>query len=169
LKAVGGQGVLMKKRGGSLISDGGLTMVELLLAMVLFAIVSSIAIPSFRGYIDNTKLKGAARQIMSDIADTQERAKAENAQYRITLNVSPANTYSLDRLTAPAQSQVKTLAEHGSNILIEVTTYASNQVTFEARGILNQAGTITLRNNRNSTAVISTSLAGRTNAQFTLQ
>jgi len=159
----------MKKSRVSLLSNGGFTMVELLIAMVLFAIVSSIAIPSFRGYIDNTKLKGAARQIMSDISDAQERAKAENAQYRITLNVSPANTYSQDRLTAPTQSQAKTLAEHGNDIRIEATTYASNQVTFEARGILSQTGTITLRNNRNSTAVISTSLAGRTNAQFTLQ
>jgi prepilin-type N-terminal cleavage/methylation domain-containing protein len=164
-----GQGVLMKKRGGSLISDGGFTMVELLLAMVLFAVVSSIAIPSFRGYIDNTKLKGAARQIMSDICDVQERAKSENAQYRITLNPDPANTYDLERLTAPAQTQTKTLTEYGSDIRITATAYTSNRVTLEARGILNQTGTITLRNNRGSTAVITTSLAGRSNVQFTLQ
>lgn len=159
----------MKKSGGLRLSNGGFTMVDLMIAMVLFAIVSSIAIPSFRGYIDNTNLKGAARQIMSDICDVQERSKAENAQYRITLNVSPANTYALDRLTAPTQSQTRTLTEQGNVIRIEATTYASNQVTVEARGIFSQTGTITLRNSRNSTAVISTSLAGRTNVQFTLQ
>jgi len=151
-------------------SNGGFTLVELILALFFFAIVTAIAVPSFRGYIDNTKLKGAARQIMSDIYDVQLRAKSENAQYRITLNVDPANTYVLERVTAPAQTQTKTLSEHGSDMRITATTFTSNQVNFQARGILSEDNrTITLRNSRNSTAVISVSLTGRANVQFTLQ
>jgi Tfp pilus assembly protein PilE len=151
-------------------SNGGFTLVELMLALFFVAIVTAIAIPSFRGYIDNTKLKGAARQIMSDIIDVQLRAKSENAQYRITLNADPANTYTVERVTAPAQTQTKTLAEHGSNIRITATTFTSNQVNFQTRGILSEDNkTITLRNGRNSTALITTSLAGRTHVQFTLQ
>jgi type II secretory pathway pseudopilin PulG len=150
-------------------SNGGFTLVELMLALFFFAIVTAIAIPSFRGYIDNTKLKGAARQIMSDISDVQLRAKSENAQYRITLNADPANTYTVERVTAPAQTQTKTLTEYGSDIQITATTFTANKVNFQTRGILDQAGIISLRNSRNSTATIDTSLAGRTNAKFTLQ
>ena len=160
----------MKNGRRMIFSNGGFTLVELMLALFFFAIVTAIAIPSFRGYIDNTKLKAAARQIMSDIIDVQLRAKSENAQYRITLNVDPANTYTLDRVTAPAQTQTKTLTEHGSDIRITATTFTSNQVNFQTRGILSEDNrTITLRNGRNSTALITTSLAGRTHVQFTLQ
>jgi type II secretory pathway pseudopilin PulG len=160
----------MKNGRRQILLNGGFTMVELMLALFFFAIVTAIAIPSLRGYIDNTKLKGAARQIMSDIYDVQLRAKSENAQYRIALNADPANTYVLERVTAPAQTQTKTLAEHGSDIRITATTFTSNQVNFQTRGILSEDNrTITLRNNRNSTAVISVSLTGRANVQFTLQ
>jgi len=160
----------MKNGRRMIFSNGGFTLVELILALFFFAIVTAIAVPSFRGYIDNTKLKGAARQIMSDIYDVQLRAKSENAQYRITLNVDPANTYVLERVTAPAQTQTKTLSEHGSDMRITATTFTSNQVNFQARGILSEDNrTITLRNSRNSTAVISVSLTGRANVQFTLQ
>ena len=161
---------MMKNGRRVIFSTNGFTLVELMLALFFFAIVTAIAIPAFRGYIDNTKLKGAARQIMSDIADVQLRAKSENAQYRITLNAAPANTYALERVTAPAQTQARTLTEHGSDIRIEATTFTSNQINFLARGILSEDNrTITLRNGRNSTALITTNLAGRTHVQFTLQ
>jgi prepilin-type N-terminal cleavage/methylation domain-containing protein len=160
----------MKNGRRVIFSKGGFTLVELMLALFFFAIVTAIAIPSFRGYIDNTKLKAAARQIMSDITDVQLRAKSESAQYRITLNVDPANTYALERVTAPAQTQTKTLTEHGSDIRITATTFTSSQVNFQARGILSEDNkTITLRNGRNSTALITTNLAGRPHVQFTLQ
>ena len=98
------------------------------------------------------------------------RAKAESAQYRMTLNVDPANTYTLNRLTAPATTQTKTLVEHGNDIRITATTFISNQINFQVRGILSEDNrTITLKNGRNSTALIVVSLAGRANVQFTLQ
>lgn len=170
MKALHGHGVSIMKNRKILFSDGGFTLVELVLALFFFAIVTAIAIPSFRGYIDNTKLKGAARQIVSDLSELQVRSKAESAQYRMTLNVDPANTYALARVTAPAQTQTKTLTEHGNDIRITATTFTSNQVNFQARGILSEDNrTITLRNGRNSTALIAVSLAGRANVQFTLQ
>ncbi len=150
-------------------AGGGFTLIELMLALLFFAIVTAIALPSFRGYIDNTKLKAAARQIVSDMVETQQRAKAENAQYRITLSLDPANTYTVERVTAPAQSQTKTLTEHGS-IRITATTFTSNAVNFQTRGILSEDNrTITLRNSRNSTAQITSNLAGRTHVQYTMQ
>jgi prepilin-type N-terminal cleavage/methylation domain-containing protein len=154
----------------SVISTGyGFTLIELMLALLFFAIVTAIALPSFRGYIENTKLKAAARQIVSDMAEAQQRAKAENAQYRITLGLDPANTYTVDRVTAPAETQTKTLAEHGS-IRITATTFTASEVNFLARGILSEDNrTITLRNSRNSTAQITSNLAGRTHVQYTMQ
>ena len=149
---------------------GGFSLIELMLALFFFAIVTAIAVPSFRGYIGNTKLKAAARQIVSDMAETQQKARAENAQYRITLNLDPANTYIVERLTAPVQTQIRTLAEHGSGIRIAATTFTAREVNFQPRGILSEDNrTITLRNSRNSTALITATLAGRTHVQFTMQ
>lgn len=154
----------------AILTGSGFTLIELVLALLFFAIVTAIALPSFRGYIENTKLKAAARQIVSDMAEAQQRAKAENAQYRITLGLDPANTYAVERVTAPAETQTKTLAEHGSGIRIAATTFTSNEVNFLARGILSEDNrTITLRNSRNSTAQITSNLAGRTHVQYTMQ
>ena len=157
--------------GRSVISNrNGFTLVELVLALLFFAIVTAIALPSFRGYIENTKLKAAARQIVSDMAEAQQRAKAENAQYRITLSLDPANTYTVERVTAPAATQTRTLAEHGGGIRIAATTFTANEVNFLARGLLSEDNrTITLRNSRNSTAQITSNLAGRTHVQYTMQ
>ena len=151
-------------------SRNGFTLVELVLALLFFAIATAIALPSFRGYIENTKLKAAARQIVSDMAEAQQRAKAENAQYRITLSLDPANTYTVERVTAPAATQTRTLAEHGGGIRITATTFTANEVNFLARGLLSEDNrTITLRNSRNSTAQITSNLAGRTHVQYTMQ
>ncbi|OPY04950.1 MAG: hypothetical protein A4E67_02147 [Syntrophaceae bacterium PtaB.Bin038] len=160
----------MGKARSMIPTRSGFTLVELVLALLFFAIVTAIALPSLRGYIENTKLKAAARQIVSDMAEGQQRAKAENAQYRITLMLDPANTYTLERVTAPAETQTKTLAEHGGGIRITATTFTANEVNFLARGILSEDNrTITLRNSRNSTAQITTNLAGRTHVQYTMQ
>jgi Tfp pilus assembly protein FimT len=162
----------MKNGRRVILSNGGFTLVELMLALFFFAIVTAIAIPSFRGYIDNTKLKAAARQIMSDITDVQLRAKSENRPYTITCSLDPTNTCRIQAAAAnnlPAVDETKTLAEHGSDIRITATTFTANKVNFQTRGILDQAGILSLSNRRNSTATIDTSLAGRTNVQFTLQ
>jgi len=159
------------ENGRSVISTrSGFTLIELVLALLFFAIATAIALPSFRGYIENTKLKAAARQIVSDMAEAQQRAKAENAQYRITLSLDPANTYTVERVTAPAATQTRTLAEHGGGIRITATTFTANEVNFLARGLLSEDNrTITLRNSRNSTAQITSNLAGRTHVQYTMQ
>ena len=61
-------------------------MVELLITLALLGIVTAIAVPSFRGWIDNTNLKDAARTISSDVYDTRARAIAESRTYTITYN-----------------------------------------------------------------------------------
>lgn len=163
----------MKNGRRVIFSNGGFTLVELILVLFFFTMATAIAVPSFRGYIDNTRLKGAARQIMSDIYDVQLRTKAENRPYTITYSPNPTNTCRIQATAAnglPAVDETKTLAEHGSDIRIMATTFTSNQANFQARGILSEDNrTITLRNSRNSTAVISVSLTGRANVQFTLQ
>lgn len=58
---------------GRYANAAGGDLVELVLTLFFFAIVTAVAVPSFRGYIDNTKLKAAARQIVSDMAETQQK------------------------------------------------------------------------------------------------
>ena len=52
-------------------------MVELLITLVLLGIVAAIAVPSFRGWVDNSNLKAAARTLSSDIAYMRDGGHVE--------------------------------------------------------------------------------------------
>ena len=53
---------------------GGFTLVELLIAVSLIAIMTGAAIPSFTGYIKNQNARQAQEQLRSDLRSVQTRA-----------------------------------------------------------------------------------------------
>ncbi len=142
-------------------------MVELLLILVLLMIVSTIATPFLRGWVDNSNLKGAARSISGDIYFLKERATSENRQYRIVFNISPTNTYLLQQGTvsgAPYNTiEMRTIQEYGN---VQITS--ANQFDVGIRGYMS-AGSIVLANGRGSTATITTLPTGRAHVTYNMQ
>ncbi len=142
-------------------------MIELLLILVLLMIVSTIATPFLRGWVDNSNLKGAARSISGDIYILKERATSENRQYRIVFNISPTNTYLLQQgmvSGAPYNTiEMRTIQEYGN---VQITS--ANQFDVGTRGNMS-AGSIVLANSRGSTATITTLPTGRAHVTYNMQ
>ena len=58
----------------------GFTLVELLIALMIVGILSSIAVPSFTDYVTNSR-RMQAKQFMMDLASRQEQFLLDNKTY----------------------------------------------------------------------------------------
>ena len=152
----------------------GFSMVELLITLVLIGIVAAIAIPSFRGWVDNSNLKAAARTLSSDIAYMREAASSSGrshtvaydmAQNRYTLrwDSDGAGTYA----DVPNYPALRLLSDHGSGI--QITSVSQTPIKIISSGAINPFGNVVITNNRGSTATISTLITGRSHVTYSMQ
>lgn len=153
----------------------GVTLIELIIAIAIFAIVAGIAYPMFQRIAINNNLKTAARDLASDFANMKERSIAEYRMHRITLNLG-SNTYTLQQCGnqgAPCngwnQMFVKNLRDVAPDIVFDAGNTNQVDFFFQGRGTMTPAGTIALTNSRNSTARITINITGRSSVQFNLQ
>ncbi len=149
--------------------DAGFSLVELCITIVLLGIVAAIAFPSFRGWVDNSNLKGAARAVSSDVYDTRGRALAENRVYTITFSADPTNTYTI---TAPAANgltavnETKNLSEYGG---VRMTSASVGAITIQSRGTVTPTVNVIMTNSRNSTGTINVLITGRAHVTYSMQ
>jgi len=161
------------RRTGRRSGRDGFSLVELLVVIGLIGIVAGFSIPAFQRYATNANLKAAAREIMSDINNTKQRAIEENNNtYRITFS-TVANNYVLswtDMTTTPstARTLTKSPTSIGADVRISAVTYTDGFISFERRGTAKN-GSVTLTNSRGSVALIRSNITGRAYAQFTIQ
>jgi len=62
----------------------GFTLVELMIVVVVIAILASVAIPSYSGYVTDARRQGAAQEMLT-IASRQEQHFLDNKAYATTL------------------------------------------------------------------------------------
>lgn len=145
----------------------GFSLIELLIAIALVAIVAAIAVPQFQRYANNADLKTAAREISGDFSAVKQMAVANNVRYEIAIDVA-GNSYTLSRTDPSAVVWTKSPASFGSGVSFVSTTFGGAKATFQKRGTVTN-GTIILRNIRGSTATITTNITGRTYVEFAMQ
>jgi prepilin-type N-terminal cleavage/methylation domain-containing protein len=158
------------------LSGRGFSLLELMLTLSILIIVASIAYPLFQRFVANGHLRSAARDIMADFISLKQKAMAESATYQISFDVGK-NTYLIQRMQPPPpppslqpQPYTKSPASFSNDIKIQNAAFGSGTtVNFEARGILNPAGNLTLINARGSTAKITCNIAGRIYVEFKMQ
>jgi type IV fimbrial biogenesis protein FimT len=149
--------------------DEGFTIVELLITLALLGIVTAIAIPSLRGWIDNMTLKDASRTISSSFYDTRARAISESRTYTITYNTNPPYTYTIAAPAVgllPLVNEIRNLSEFRG---VRITGIPAGQITIQSRGIVSPAGTVVLTNGRNSTGTINVLITGRSHVTYSMQ
>ncbi len=138
----------------------GFSLIELLVATALVAIVATIAVPQFQRYSHNVNLKNAAREMSGDFSAAKQMAIANNLDYRIAIDVG-GNSYTLTRTDTSAVIWTKSLASFGGGARITSTTFSGAAINFQKRGTASN-GRIVLQNVRGSWAHVHVNITGRT-------
>jgi prepilin-type N-terminal cleavage/methylation domain-containing protein len=155
---------------------GGFSLIELLVAMALVAIVAAIAVPQFQRYATNADLKTAAREVASDFFNTRQQALegtiGQDLVYRLTFDVG-ANSYTMESKEAAAATWntvwTKSFASFGGISIYSINFSGGSVVNFQKRGTLSSWGNLILRNGRDSRATVSVNSTGRTYVTFAMQ
>ncbi len=151
-------------------NGNGFTLVELLIVIGIFSVLTLIALPNFFGTIlPQLRLKGAARDIITDMRYARMRAASLNKEYRITFTEA-AEQYQVEQGNKSSGSDLWTAEGvvrdftdadtryyHSGMDIVSVT---SNPVYFKPTGSTT-ATSITVQNEKGNTAVIRSSIAGR--------
>jgi prepilin-type N-terminal cleavage/methylation domain-containing protein len=148
-------------------SRKGFTLVELMIAIAVIAIIAAIGGLSLHSYTLNRNLKSAAREIVSDFFVSRSRAVSEGKNYRIVFDI-PGSSYTIQPGTFTPVT--KSPAAFWSDIRIIDANFGNGQtVNFLARGTMSPFGNIKLGNSRQSYAIIKVNITGRTYVTFDIK
>ncbi len=67
-------------------NESGITFIELMVVLGILAIMASIAVPSFIGWLPNYRMRSAADELLSTMWMAQKRAVSENANVAVTFD-----------------------------------------------------------------------------------
>jgi prepilin-type N-terminal cleavage/methylation domain-containing protein len=157
--------------------DGGFSVIELLITIVLLGVVLAMATPGIRGYLDNYNLKTAARAVSGDIAYLREAAMTEynnGTKYCIKFDTS-SNKMSLlwdnggSLVPVVNYPSERVMSDFGSGVQITNTPSGSQWVKVYQRGFIGNAGDIEITNNRGSKAKITLLATGRVYVTYSMQ
>lgn len=133
-------------------SASGFTVLELMVAIGIAAIVMAVAVPSFMSWLPTLRLSSAARQVATDLQVARMKAISQNTSYTVTF--TPSNgTYSYS-------TDSRDIGQLYPGISI---SSAPNPV-FTPRGTASTTGTIRLSNGT-ATKDIVVSTVGRVTIQ----
>ena len=144
----------------------GFTLVELMIVIAIMSIVAAIASFSWQRYVNNANLRTAARELVSDMANTKQMAVSEGVKYRMTITAGTPGSYTIEQRnaadTAYTVIRTKSPTDSGAGLYFNST----NIIIFQSRGT-NSTGTIVLKNSMNYKATITSNITGKTYVTFT--
>ena len=128
--------------------EKGFTILEMMFAIIIMAILASIAVPNIISWRTDSALSGDARIVKADFERARSMAIKDHTD--VTIEFTGAKTYTID----DHESDLITRTLTGTSI--SGTTLTDDKTTFDSRGRANNTGNVTLTNgSRNAKITVS--------------
>jgi len=145
--------------------DSGFSLIELMTAIAILAILAAIAIPGYIGWLPNYRLRSGARDLQSTMQLARLRAVKENRNvyisfdigndsYRAFLDNNGNNSWD-DGIDTSVKSE-----QMLAGVDMDQTTFGAAQAQFNSRGLPNGSGDVYMKNSQNRFMGISLSVTG---------
>ncbi len=149
----------------------GFSLIELMVAIAIFAILASIAMPPLLRWRTDAKLRGAASNLRGDLELAKVRAIRENSFVAVLFR---ANGYTIfvdngasagDWIEDADERQLRNKQLPAGVNIIMPTSFTNNQTRFTGRGMAEITGTVVIENIRGNQLQISINRLGRIRLQ----
>jgi prepilin-type N-terminal cleavage/methylation domain-containing protein len=129
----------------------GFTLIEMLFAISIIAIMTAVGIPFYQNIIKNLNLNSVSRSLASDLRYAQQLAVTTQVNHGVIFSILN-NSYQLKN--QGTQTVIKTVTIDDGIRLDSIVGLESDTATFNATGAATSTGIITLINENNRTSTI---------------
>ena len=150
-------------RGASAGGSRGLTLLELLVALGVVAVLAGIAVLEHQAIRARLALHLAAQQVASDVRVSRTRAVAENVSQRLAF-ASGADTYVTQRRSGGRYVDAGQRRLPGGVRVVDCSARDS-AMSFTPRGTASSFGTLIIENERGERRGVIVDIAGRVRVQ----
>ena len=130
------------------LARAGFTLVEVLIAVLVLATVTSLAAPSFLSMLDSYRLEGAVQALHADLQFARSEAVKRNQHVRITFTSGDSWSYTvaaLDNAGNATQIKTATATDHPGTSMLGVSFGGGTALLFQPeRGNLTDNGHVAL-------------------------
>lgn len=134
----------------------GFTLIEGLVIITTFLIVTLIFVVGLNIVQPNLKLNGAIRNLVSDLRYAQQLAVTEQVVYGVLFSTTTEDKYQIVKHTDGTTIIKEVNLEKDGIYLDQISSFSNNEIRFNPYGatVNSESGTITLRNVKNATVTI---------------
>lgn len=126
-----------------ILSAKGFTLIELMIAMAVMAIMAAIAIPSYQGYIQKVRRSDAVTLLM-EAAGRQEKFYYRNNSYTTSLTTLYSDLKEEDRGKSPEDYYQLSISDDPADNIQRTYTLTATPVATEAQAKDTKCTTFTL-------------------------
>lgn len=113
----------------------GFSLIELMIAVALFGVLATLAVPAYRDMIQNNQIRNAAESIQTGIQLARAEAVKRNTTVRFILDGTNSAWCVSTGTTCPGTIQNRVVGE-GSSTSVTVTPTPAGSLVFNSLGIL---------------------------------